>query len=147
MLYAMRAIVMVLLAGCGGVPFTEGAAVEGVVVADSGIQAAESAVGVPVEDAAIDVGPEVARVVAVQHEASAEAAPDSGPHEADVAWLDAVAEPPTTLELCMAGCNSGCCTPAGVCWSGDTSDACGTGGALCAPCYGSQTCMPGGVCH
>lgn len=134
---------MVLLSGCGGVPFTEGAAVEGAVVADPGI-VVEAAVDAPGEDAAVDAGAEVAHVVTVQHEAGIEAVPDSGQHEAS---FDAVAEPPTTLELCMAACNSGCCTLAGLCRSGDTSDACGTGGAICAPCYGSQTCMPGGVCH
>ncbi|MFN8591776.1 MAG: pentapeptide repeat-containing protein [Thermomicrobiales bacterium] len=37
-------------------------------------------------------------------------------------------------------CPFGCCTPDGVCAAGDTVQTCGTGGAACSVCGGTQTC-------
>ncbi len=47
-------------------------------------------------------------------------------------------------DLCAAGCD-GCCR-GGICYSGDSPEKCGTGGALCETCGNGQTCSAARAC-
>jgi hypothetical protein len=45
-----------------------------------------------------------------------------------------------------SSCKTGCCTTNGLCQSGNTPNACGSGGKACSLCSGSQVCTSG-VCQ
>lgn len=48
--------------------------------------------------------------------------------------------PPPPSECNAANCPTGCCSETGVCYTGNTVEACGTGAATCNVCTEGQTC-------
>lgn len=45
-------------------------------------------------------------------------------------------------QSCSASNCDGCCDATGVCFKGQSSEACGASGASCAACMAGQTCQP-----
>lgn len=87
---------------------------------------------------------------AALREAEAAAFVDAAPVHPDVSVDNPFGRPanPDAFRGCQMNCPTGCCDPAGFCYTAPVDSACGIGGAACSDCSAfAGHCGSDGVCR